>query len=209
MGKMLEKTRNGKSSGSRGSDLLAELQAARELLSRDRQRGWAAVNHVFRAGILPQPPPGGDYAGEFVAINVAPFLTLFLAWTAAHWMPWKGKAFDASRRQGINLLNRDILPLAYLLWPSYRYYLKDGPRLYRAFPFVTYSAPGLTDSDRRVLKIDYNLKPNPRLSVRRVLDELVQLSDGFYLGKANVKWWWGRWQTVAFFYLIKPDGFLA
>lgn len=41
----------------------------------------------------------------------------------------------------------------------------------------------------------------PELSIRRVLDELVQLSEGLYLGKAYVKWYWGRWQTVAFFLL--------
>ena len=34
-----------------------------------------------------------------------------------------------------------------------------------------------------------------------VLDELVQVSDAFYLGKAHVKWWWGKWQTVAYFTL--------
>jgi hypothetical protein len=54
-----------------------------------------------------------------------------------------------------------------------------------------------------VLKIDYDLDSNPKLSVRRVLDELVQLSEGLYLGKAHVKWYWGKWQTVAFFSL-KP-----
>jgi hypothetical protein len=34
-----------------------------------------------------------------------------------------------------------------------------------------------------------------------VLDELVQVADGYYLGKAHVKWWWGLWQQVAYFTL--------
>jgi hypothetical protein len=53
-----------------------------------------------------------------------------------------------------------------------------------------------------VLKIDYDLAENPGLSIRRVLDELVQVDDGFYLGKAHLKWWWGRWQLVAYFTLV-------
>jgi hypothetical protein len=54
-----------------------------------------------------------------------------------------------------------------------------------------------------VLKIDYDLPQNPAFSIRRVLDELVQVADGVYLGKAHVKWWWGAWQPVAYFSLLR------
>jgi hypothetical protein len=54
-----------------------------------------------------------------------------------------------------------------------------------------------------VLKIDYDLPENPALSIRRILDELVQVADGVYLGKAHVKWWWGAWQPVAYFSLTQ------
>jgi len=30
---------------------------------------------------------------------------------------------------------------------------------------------------------------------------LVQIDDNLYLGKAHVRWWWGKWQTVAYFTL--------
>jgi hypothetical protein len=36
------------------------------------------------------------------------------------------------------------------------------------------------------------------------LDELVQVEEGFYLGKAHLKWWWGKWQMVAYFSLRAP-----
>jgi hypothetical protein len=54
-----------------------------------------------------------------------------------------------------------------------------------------------------VLKIDYDLDSNPSLTVRGVLDELVQLDDHLYLGKAHVHWWrpQGGWQMVAYFTL--------
>ncbi|MGH2538268.1 MAG: hypothetical protein ACRDHL_12805 [Candidatus Promineifilaceae bacterium] len=45
-----------------------------------------------------------------------------------------------------------------------------------------------------MLKIDYNLAANPRLTIRRVLDELVQVGAGLYLGKAHVQSWSSRWQ---------------
>jgi hypothetical protein len=51
------------------------------------------------------------------------------------------------------------------------------------FPFCTYSAPGKTSPDRQVLRADYNLPGNPRLSVRRSLDEVLQVAEGLYLGK--------------------------
>jgi hypothetical protein len=54
-----------------------------------------------------------------------------------------------------------------------------------------------------VLKIDYDLNGNPLFTVRRVLDELVQIDDNLYLGKAHVRWWWGRWQMVAHFSLTQ------
>jgi hypothetical protein len=94
--------------------------------------------------------------------------------------------------------------LARFFNPFYRGFAADGPSTYRGFAFRTYVAPGLFDSDRPVLKIDYDLEENPSLTVRRVLDELVQLSDDLYLGKAHVRWWWrprDGWQTVAYFSL--------
>ena len=88
-----------------------------------------------------------------------------------------------------------------MLWPFYRGYVDDKSAVYRAFAFSARIAPGLFDSDREVLKIDYAMPENPAATVRRVLDELVQVADGFYLGKAHIKWWWGKWQTVAYFTL--------
>ncbi|MEW6403655.1 MAG: antibiotic biosynthesis monooxygenase [Chloroflexota bacterium] len=32
---------------------------------------------------------------------------------------------------------------------------------------------------------------------------LDQVKENLYLGKAHVRWWWGRWQTVAYFTLTQ------
>ncbi len=124
---------------------------------------------------------------------------------AAIWMPWQGKTFDAAHSRGDNIFQRNSLPLARVITPFYRGFIDDGPTTYRAFTFRTYVAPGKTDSAQQVLKIDYDLASNPRLTIRRVLDELVQLADALYLGKAHFKWWWGRWQLVAYFTLSQQN----
>ena len=186
---------------------LAELQSARRLVSRDRAKGLATLNGLFRSGTPPEPSLEGRYRGELVALDLAPGLTQLFESVTAAWMPWLGKTFDASRGRGDNIFTQDSYLLARLFNPFYRRFMTDKPGTYRGFAFRTYMAPGLTDPDRQVLKIDYDLKDNPALTVRRVLDELVQIEDNLYLGKAHVRWWWrpaDGWQTVAYFRLT-PD----
>jgi hypothetical protein len=185
---------------------VSQLRDAQALLKVNRAQGFAALNALFRSGSLPAPLLNGRYHGELIALDIAPGLTQFFQGLATLWMPWQGKAFDSSRQRGDNILTKDSYPLARLFNPLYRGFTPDGPKTYRAFAFRTYAAPGLFDTDRTVLKIDYDLKENPALTVRRVLDELVELDDGFYLGKAHVHWWWrpkGGWQTVAYFTLVQ------
>jgi hypothetical protein len=184
------------------------LQTARRLVKVDHAQGFAALSDLFRSGRLPDPAPDGRYHGELVALDIAPGLTQFFQSLLNRWMPWRGKTFDASHQGGANIFTKDSYFLARLFNPFYPSFFADRPETYRGFAFRTYTAPGLFDADRVVLKIDYNLKENPALTVRRVLDELVQLDDGLYLGKAHVRWWWspaGKWQTVAFFTLAPQE----
>ena len=178
------------------------LRAAQALVRVNRVQGFAALNDLFRAGTVPEPSLKGRYAGELIALDLAPGLTQFFQWLANAWMPWRGKTFDLSQQRGDNIFTKDSYLLVRLFNPLYRGFTADSAKTYRGFAFRTYTAPGLFDADRMVLKIDYNLKENPALTVRRVLDELVQLDDGLYLGKAHVHWWWSGWQTVAYFSLV-------
>lgn len=181
------------------------LQAARDLVRVNHAQGLAALNDLFRAGTLPDSPLHSRYTGELIALDIAPVLTPFFQWLTDRWMPWLGKTFDASHQGGDNIFTKDSYLLARLFNPLYHGFIADGPHTYRCFAFRTYAASGLFDKDRTVLKIDYDLKENPPLTVRRVLDELVQLDKHLYLGKAHVRWW-GRpadgWQTAAFFTLV-------
>jgi hypothetical protein len=168
-------------------------------------KGLASLNDLFRSGRLPEPPLDGRYRGELVALDIAPGFTQLFRWVAGLWMPWRGKLFDSVHQRGVNFFSKDSFLLARLFNPLYRGFREDTSATYRAFAFHTSAATGLLDPDRRVLRIDYNLKENPGLTVRRVMDELIQVDDQLYLGKAHVHWWWrgqDAWQTVAFFSLM-------
>ena len=177
------------------------VQEAQALLNLDQAQAFASLNAIFRNGKLPELSLDGRYRGELIALDIAPGLTAFFQWLTSTWMPWRGKTFSRSQQSGDNIFTKDSYLLARLFNPLYRGFVDDSPETYRGFAFNTYAASGLVDTDRTVMKIDYNLKENPSLTVRQVLDELVQVDDNLYLGKAHVRWWWGRWQTVAYFSL--------
>jgi hypothetical protein len=180
---------------------LTYVRAAQMTLTRDRAMGLAALDDLFTCGVAPQPALNGRMRGELVALDIAPGLTQLAQGMTARWLPWKGKRFDPKLEMGDNIFTRESLAMGRVLWPFYRGYVDDGAETYRAFTFRTYIAPGLVNPNVDVLKIDYDLPVNPKGTIRRVLDELVQLADGYFLGKAHVHWWWGRWQTVAYFSL--------
>ena len=179
------------------------VRAAQHRLKHDRAAGLAALDDIFRCGSAPQSAPDGRHRGELVALDLAPGLNGLLGALTERWLPWQGKVFDAARTHGDNIFTRDSLAPARVLWPFHRRYRDDSPTTYRAFDVRTSVGPSRQDADLEVLRLDYNLPANPRLfvTIRRVLDEVVQVADGYYLGKAYVRWYWGAWSMVAYFAL--------
>ena len=53
-------------------DAITGVSAAKSIFERDRKRGFAALNEIFRSGSPPNQPLDGDYAGQLVALDVAP-----------------------------------------------------------------------------------------------------------------------------------------
>lgn len=80
--------------------------------------------------------------------------------------PWIGKEFDAENSSGINVFR------------------KDGSEV-RKYPFKTSAGKGLRDNVD-VFKLDYNHSGAP-FWLRPVLDEIVEIAPGRYLGKAHVR----------------------
>jgi hypothetical protein len=96
---------------------------------------------------------------------------------------WKGKRFDAKRGTGVNLF-------------------RDGIQaVHEDLIFVMDVGPSLIErEDFQVIKIDYDLAENPWW-VRLVVDEIVLVEPGRYLGKVHVKLLPGVRVAVGFFEL--------
>lgn len=76
---------------------------------------------------------------------------------------WEGKIFDRNARSGINKF-------------------KDGER----YKFTVYPAKGLRDTDKQVLRIDYNQPGNPWW-LKFIVDEITEVEKGKYVGKVHLK----------------------
>jgi hypothetical protein len=179
------------------------IRAAEQLLRTRRKDGLAALDALFRAGTVPSPPPDGPYHGELVALDIAPIVTQLVEWLTSFMMPWKGKFLIAAESRGDNIFSakwRTVLGLAFPFYKGNRDYGNDA---FRAFIFDTSIAQGKVDTDRQVFRIDYDRPDNPAQSIRRIIDEIVEVRDGVYLGKVHFRWWWGTWQMIGYFALRK------
>ncbi len=164
----------------------------------NRTRVLGRLDEIFRAGTVPDPPPEGFLPGRLVAMSVWNPLDTAVEGLGRLWMPWQGKAFSPSSTAGVNRLTTSAkLPLK-ALFPSYAPE-QVTQRDVDAFGFRTRVAPGAIDPDVQVLKIDYDFGDNPGL-IRRILDELVQIGPGSYLGKIlfRVR---GEFRPIGFFSL--------
>lgn len=94
---------------------------------------------------------------------------------------WRGKEFSAQGQSGINLFEGKATTTS-------------------QYPFKTHTGPGVTDPEVTVLKIDYNVPTNPWW-VRPILDEVVEVSPGHYLGKLQLRIIPGFPFTMIFFNL--------
>jgi len=177
------------------------LEDAAEALRPEetRPRAVASLERVFREGSAPDPTPEGFLPGRLVATTTWGPLDAFGRWMAARWMPWLGKSFDPSSLTGVNRFSPDVRIPMRMLWPSYQAIRADD-EVIEAFTFRNRIESGVVDSDVKVLKIDYDFEPNPALLIRRILDELVQVDEGLYLGKVLLRWR-GSFRTLGYFTL--------
>jgi hypothetical protein len=177
------------------------IQALEGLLRDDRRRGLAALNELFRNGRVAEPFLDGPYEGQLVALDIAPGLTRLLEGLASVWMPWKGKYLIRSDHRGDNIFSRDSRGVMRILFPFYKGMINYREDVFRAFVFDTSVQAGQVDPDRQVFRIDYNRKDNPASTIRRIVDEVVEVAEGVYLGKIHFKWWWGSWSMLGYFAL--------
>ena len=147
--------------------------------------------------------PDGFLAGRLLTTSVWGPLDRAVLRLARLWMPWKGKTFDREAATGVNRFDNSAVGRAamHTIFPGYRPE-RVTRELIEAFPMRNRVEPGAIDPDVDVFKIDYDFEANPAL-IRRVLDELVQVAPGRYLGKVlfRVR---GGFHPIGFFTLRTP-----
>jgi hypothetical protein len=164
----------------------AQIRLAGIRAGRRRSEAHDSLNRIFRLGTLPEPRLDGRFDGVPITPTTFAATDPILRALSSLWMPWLGKRFDAETATGDNVMLPSARLPTKLLWPGYRFRsLGDGR--YAAFRFRTYAGAGAVDRDRRMLKIDYDWDENPSLLIRDILDELVQIVPGVYLGKALLR----------------------
>ena len=99
---------------------------------------------------------------------------------------WQGKTFDTKTNTGINNFG-------------------TGAEATQKYPFNTSLGKGLRDGDLDVVKIDYDNGKNP-FWVSPVLDEIVQVAPGEYLGKIHYRLIPGFPFTLGYFRLGQNEG---
>jgi hypothetical protein len=175
-----------------------QIQLAGARAGRRPDEVHATLDRVFHLGVPPKPPLDGQTRGILVTPTVSRGLDLGLRALAAAWLPWTGKRFDAAASTGENLLAAGARGPARVVWPSYR--LRPAEEGYTAFRFRTYVGPGAVDPEIQTLKIDYDSDDNPRFLIRDILDEVVQIVPGAYLGKVLLRRR-GDWRPMGYFAL--------
>lgn len=170
-------------------------------LQTDRRRALANIEACFRSGSTPGRLEG-DHAGRLVTTTIGAAMDAPLVLATRVWMPWLGKTFSPSSAEGRNLFDARFRPVVRLLWPAYGDVRSDGPGRISTFRFLTWEGPSVTDPDVTVLKIDYGHPDSPSFLVRSVLDEVVRVDDGLYLGQALMSRR-GRLRRAAWFALSR------
>jgi hypothetical protein len=193
---------------------LRELAAAEPGRAQEETWAWikelgkahdeAALNELFELG-TPSRGLDGQTEGILVTFSMHPIPDRVIHAITGAWMPWLGKRFNAAANSGDNVLASSARWPAKLLWPLYG--TKPSPRGRAAFDFETAVEPSKSGADIETLKIDYGpIDSNPRLIIRRIRDELVELVPGAHLGKMLWRQDTEPYPCLAYFALRQPVG---
>jgi hypothetical protein len=171
----------------------------KEKAKSDGAAAEAELNSIFKLG-TPPANLDGPTDGILVMTTTNPALDAAVRLVTNLWMPWQGKRFNSESRSGDNRMVSSAKLPSKLLWPLYK--MKDAVDGKLAFDFKTYNDAGKCDPDVQVMVIDYSdVGDNPRLIIRSIRDELIEVVPGAYLGKVLFRMPQDRYEMIGFFAL--------
>jgi hypothetical protein len=171
----------------------------KEKARSDSAAAEAELDSIFKLGTAPANLDGPT-DGILVMTTTSSALDAAVRLVTNLWMPWQGKRFNSESRSGDNRMVSSAKLPSKLLWPLYK--MKDAVDGKLAFDFKTYNDAGKRDPDVQVMVIDYSdVGDNPRLIIRSIRDELVEVVPGAYLGKVLFRMPQDRYEMIGFFAL--------
>jgi hypothetical protein len=169
----------------------------------DRSGALRELQEMFLTG-RPAQGISGQTEGILVTWTMHPLADRFIGSITDAWMPWLGKKFDSGAHTGLNTLSSSARWPAKILWPFYA--TRDAELGRSAFDFTTYVEAGRLDPSVDVLVIDYeSVESNPRLLIRSIRDELVEVVPGANLGKMLVNVPGRRQPFPALYFALKSE----
>jgi hypothetical protein len=167
---------------------MGEYWHAVAMLRLDRPLGLEELEGCFRAG-TPARGLVGERRGRLLAVTMGYGMDAPLEALARAWMPWRGKSFSREGPEGRNLFTSGGGRALRVGFPAYREVHEDDRLGTTAFRFATSIGPSATVPDLDVLRLDYRgIAENPSFPIRRILDEVVQIDTGLWLGQALMQW---------------------
>ncbi len=152
-----------------------------KLLTKNRERAMSELGDLFANGSAPKHLDSVT-EGMLVGWTVNPLADKVLSRATGIWLPWVGKRFNRESNTGDNLMTREARFGAKALWPFYKFSDFEGKTA--GFSFTTWVEKGKEDPETEVLVIDYaSVRSNPKLIIKSIRDELVEIAPGANLGK--------------------------
>ncbi len=162
-----------------------------------RRQALNEIESCFRHGTAPTAL-AGPLKGRLLTTTVGKGVDQLAMGMSRIWMPWKGKTFSIG--EGRNLFDNAFKAVLRVGFRGYDDVKTEEDGRISTFPFVTRMAPSELEPELKVLDIDYDHAASPGRLVRDVLDELVEIGEGLYLGQALLRWK-GKRRRVAWFQL--------
>jgi len=153
----------------------------RTLAGRDAR----SLEAMFMGASAPGPRLDGRLRGALLATTLGPGLDALARGIARLWLPWLGKRFDLASETGWNVFEKSAGRVQGLVPARYGHREPEDESSFLALPFRSSLGPSALGGPE-VLRIDYD-DPGNLPGVRRVLDELVEVRPGVYLGQALLR----------------------